>query len=137
MEKTRSWKESSEDGKNRVKLERLERSSKVSPELQPVLSIFGANFQTPFFPISYRTFQLIVFPTALSNYKYPMKSVSLIGLKTVIPKTIIDYDNRADKIKYVPKDWTTSPRDLMGSADNLDSVSMRDLLRIMIHYRLL
>ena len=45
-------------------------------------------------------------------------------------KTIKDYDNRLDKIKYVPKDWTTSPFDLIGSTDNLDSVSMRgDLLR--------
>merc|ERR1712131_108353 len=42
-----------------------------------------------------------------------------------------DYDNRSDKIKYVPKDWTTSPLDLIGSSDNLDSVSLRgDLLRI-------
>ena len=46
-----------------------------------------------------------------------------------------DYDNRSDKIKYVPKDWTTSPLDLMGSSDNLDSLSLReDLLRIQIHF---
>ena len=51
-------------------------------------------------------------------------------------KTIKDYDNRSDKIKYVPKDWTTSPFDLIGSTDNLDSVSMRgDLLRPEIHAR--
>ena len=34
----------------------------------------------------------------------------------------------------MPKDWTTSPLDLIGSSDNLDSVSLRgDLLRIQIH----
>jgi len=45
-----------------------------------------------------------------------------------------DCDNRSDKIKYVPKDWTTSPFDLIGSTDNIDSVSLRgDLLRIEIH----
>ena len=53
----------------------------------------------------------------------------------IICKTIKDYDNRSDKIKYVPKDWTTSPLDLIGSSDNLDSVSLRgDLLRIQIHF---
>ena len=53
-------------------------------------------------------------------------------------KPIKDYDNyhdnRSDKIKYVPKDWATSPFDLLGSAENLDSVSLRgDLLRTEIH----
>ena len=44
------------------------------------------------------------------------------------------HDNRSDKIKYVPKDWATSPFDLLGSAENLDSVSLRgDLLRTAIN----
>ena len=100
-----SWKDPSEVGKNREKLERIERNWKVSFEVGKFrwsctartfqlcselsnfnLSNFIPDFPTSIFPISFQTFQLqsfqfhsglsnsSFFPTAFSNYTYPIIS---------------------------------------------------------------
>ena len=62
------------------KLESNNRSWKVFNAVlsNQKLSNFGPNFPTSFFPISCRTYQLktfalLLFPTALSNYRYPRR----------------------------------------------------------------
>ena len=40
-----------------------------------VLFNFGPNYRTSFFPITFRTFQILVFTTALSNCMYPNNTI--------------------------------------------------------------
>ena len=86
LERTeRSWKDSSEVGKNRAKLERTDRSWKVSFEVGEFRRSWKVSLQlVSHFPTSIGSFQLrsvlsnlklsnfSFFPTALSNYTYPV-----------------------------------------------------------------